>query len=141
MARSAKEKLEKLLEFVNKEENLFTEFSMKAMEKGNMMAMQIHNAEACAYTKMRFTIEDMLSHNGSNPAWESMEFNEAYGYLREGKKIKLPEWNGYWYWSDDRKTIMIHCENGKELDIRDTKNTEYTFGCIVRNDWMVIKDE
>ena len=77
MARSAKEKLEKLLEFVNKEEDLLTEFSMKAMEKGNMMAMQIHNAEACAYTKMRFTIEDMLSHNGSNPAWESMEFNEA----------------------------------------------------------------
>ena len=26
------------------------------------MAMQIHNAEAYAYTKMRYTIEDMLSH-------------------------------------------------------------------------------
>lgn len=33
MAFSAKEKLEKLLEFVNKEEELRTEFSMKAMEK------------------------------------------------------------------------------------------------------------
>lgn len=141
MALSAKEKLEKLLEFVIKEEEARTELSEKAWDKGMMLAVQIHNAEACACMKMRYTIENMLSHNGSNPAWESMEFNEAYGYLREGKKIKLPEWNGYWYWSDDRKTIMIHCENGKELDIRDTKNTEYTFGCIVRNDWMVIKDE
>ena len=60
MAFSAKEKLEKLLEFVNKEEDLRTEFSMKAMENGNIMAAQIHNAEACACTKMRYTIEDML---------------------------------------------------------------------------------
>lgn len=141
MALSAKEKLEKLLEFVNKEEDLRTELSVKAMEEGSIMAMQIHNAEACACMKMRHTIEDMLSHNGSCPAWDSMEFNEAYDHLKKGKKIKLPEWNGYWYWSDDRKTIIIHCENGKELDIRDTKNTEYTFGCIARNDWMVIKDE
>ena len=32
MALSAKEKLEKLLEFVNKEEDLRTELSVKAME-------------------------------------------------------------------------------------------------------------
>lgn len=62
MAFSAKEKLEKLLEFVNKEEGLRTEFPIKAMEKGNIMAMQIHNAKACACTKMRYSIEDMLSH-------------------------------------------------------------------------------
>lgn len=141
MAFSAKEKLEKLLEFVNKEEDLRTELSVKAMEKGNIMAMQINNAEAYVCMKMRYTIEDMLSHNGSNPSWDSMEFNEAYGYLRKGKKIKLPEWDGYWYWSDNRKTIMIHCKNGTEMDIRDTKNIEYTFGYIARNDWVVIKDE
>ena len=51
MALSAKEKLEKLLEFVNKED-LRTELSVKAMEEGSIMAMQIHNAEACACMKM-----------------------------------------------------------------------------------------
>lgn len=62
MAFSAKEKLEKLLEFVNKEEELRAEFSTKAMEEGNIMAMHINNAEACICMKMRYTIEDMLSH-------------------------------------------------------------------------------
>ena len=40
MALSAKEKLEKLLEFVNKEEDLRTELSVKAMEEGSIMAMR-----------------------------------------------------------------------------------------------------
>ena len=114
--------------------------AFSAKEEGSIMAMQIHNAEACACMKMRHTIEDMLSHNGSNPAWDSMEFNEAYGYLRKGKKIKLPEWGGYWYWSDDRNTIMIHCKDGTEMDIRDTKDVGYTFDFIVRNDWIVVEE-
>lgn len=69
-----------------------------------------------------------------------MEFNEAYSYLCAGRKIKLPEWGGYWYWSDDRNTIMIHCKDGTELDIRETKDVAYTFDFIARNDWMVVEE-
>lgn len=139
MAYSAKEKLEKLLQFVTREEELRTEYSIKAMDKNSMLAMQIHSAEASMCTRLRYTIEDMLSHNGSNPAWNSMEFNEAYGYLRKGKKIKLPEWEGFWYWSDNHNTIMIHCKDGTEMDIRDTKDVRYTFAFIIRNDWIVVE--
>lgn len=140
MAFSAKEKLEKLLEFVNKEEELLTEFSMKAMEEGNIMAMQIHNAEACACMKMRHTIEDMLSHNGSNLAWDSMEFNEAYGYLRKGKKIKLPEWTYYWSF-DDYGNIIAHYENVSQLSLGHVEDISEILDFAARNDWMVVEEE
>lgn len=112
------------------------------MDKNNLLLMQIYNAASCECTKMRYTIEDMLSHNGSNPEWDSMEFNEAYKYLREGQKIKLPEWSEYWFWSEDLNTIIIHYKNDMEVDIRDTKNfIEYTLNSIVRNDWVIIEKE
>ena len=141
MAYSAKEKLIKLHEIVQNEEERRTEFSQNCMEKNNTLGMLIHNAEASMCTKIRWTLDGMIYRNGETPEWESMEFNEAYDYLRKGKKIKLPEWNGYWYWSDDRKTIVIHGENDKDFDIRDVKDVEHMFSFIIRNDWMVIEDE
>ena len=64
-------------------------------------------------------------------------FKEAYTFMKECKcRIKLPEWEGYWYWDND--TIMIHLKDGNEIDIRETKDVDYTFGFILRDDWMVL---
>lgn len=68
-----------------------------------------------------------------------MEFSKIYNYLKRGHKIKLPEWGGYWSWEDN--TIMIYTRKGEKLDIRETKDVDYTFSFICRNDWELVKEE
>ena len=63
-----------------------------------------------------------------------MNFKEAFKAMKNGAKVKLPGWNGYWCWDDEKCTIMIHCRpkdsdegQGEVLDIRETQRVEYTF--------------
>ena len=60
----------------------------------------------------------------------SMMFSDAYMLMKQGVKVKLPNWGGYWYWDAEKKTIMIHTKDGEELDIRQTDRPEYTFDNI-----------
>lgn len=53
-----------------------------------------------------------------------MKFKEALQAMKEGVKVKLPSWGGYWYWDADKQTIMMHTKDGKELDIRATQVVE-----------------
>lgn len=69
-----------------------------------------------------------------------MEFSKIYNYLKRGHKIKLPEWGGYWYWNKEKETIVIVTRKGEELDIRETKDVDYTFSFICRNDWEIVQE-
>ena len=73
-----------------------------------------------------------------------MKFSEALKLMKQGAKVKLPGWNGYWCWDDEKQTIMIHCRSkdsnegqGEVLDIRETQRVEYTFMHTQRDDWMI----
>lgn len=66
-----------------------------------------------------------------------MDFRHAWFQLLNGKKIKLPDWNGYWVWENN--TIMMHCHDGKVIDIRQTDNVAYTFSNIAEKTWMVVE--
>lgn len=135
-SRSAEnEKLEKLLKWIAKEEEQRIEFASKCFEKNNALGMHIHNAEASECTKIRWTIEDILNSERS----DKMGFNEAYVLMKRGAKIKRPDWTGYWYWSEEYQTIMIHCKDGQELDIRSTENVGFTMDNICQNDWIEVK--
>lgn len=68
---------------------------------------------------------------------EGMFFEDAFQYMREGAKVKLPSWGGYWYWDKSKKTIMIHTKDGKELDIRETDMVEYTLENIFSYEWII----
>ena len=68
-----------------------------------------------------------------------MRFRDAYYEMKKGKKIRLPEWGGYWEWKND--TIMLNCYDGRVLDIRETEDVDYTFKFICREDWEVIEDD
>ena len=57
--------------------------------------------------------------------------------MKSGAKVKLPSWGGYWYWNPDRKTIIIHTKEGKELDIRSTEMVDYTALNIASEDWII----
>lgn len=67
-----------------------------------------------------------------------MKFGLALKAMKEGKKVKLPSWSGYWYWKDD--TIIMHCKDGQELDIRKTDRVEYTMSNIASEDWIIANE-
>lgn len=69
-----------------------------------------------------------------------MNFKDAFKAMKAGSRVKLPSWGGYWYWSDEKQTIVMHTKDGKKLDIRETERVEYTLGNILSDEW-VIADE
>ena len=57
------EELKKLLEYVRKEEDRYCGYTHKAMHEGKMQAYLIHQAEASAFQRVRYIIEEMLEGN------------------------------------------------------------------------------
>ena len=60
-----------------------------------------------------------------------MKFEEALKAMKAGSKAKLPSWGGYWYWSPEKETIIMHTKDGQELDIRETQSVVYTLQNIL----------
>lgn len=69
-----------------------------------------------------------------------MEFSGALDAMKKGLKVKLPSWSGYWYWSEEKETIIMHTKDGEELDIRSTDRVLYTLDNILSDEW-VLADE
>lgn len=69
-----------------------------------------------------------------------MKFANALDLMQAGKRVKLPEWGGYWFWDVDVETIIIHNKDATELDIRDTKVVDFTLRNICREDWEMVDD-
>lgn len=67
-----------------------------------------------------------------------MKFSEAYEALKQGAKIKMPEWAGFWAMEDGN--IKMHCKDGRVMDIRETEDIDYTLGFIMREDWILVDD-
>ena len=71
-----------------------------------------------------------------------MNFKEAFAKMKQGNKVKLPSWGGYWYWDPEKETIMIQCrpedsDQGALLDIRDTQRVEYTMMNMQSDEWEI----
>lgn len=75
-----------------------------------------------------------------------MKFSEAFKEMKNGKKVKLPSWGGYWCWDADKQTVLMHCIPGNSdtgnpiMDIRETQRVEYTLMNVASEEW-VIADE
>lgn len=70
-----------------------------------------------------------------------MRFDEVFMAMKQGAKAKLPSWGGYWYWDNEKKTIIIHTKDGDELDIRETQVPDYTFSNIASDQWILASKE
>ena len=70
-----------------------------------------------------------------------MKFEEALKHMKNGKKVKLPSWGGYWYWDNDKKTVMMHCKDNNVLDIRETQVVEYTLSNVCSDEWILADEE
>lgn len=66
-----------------------------------------------------------------------MNFRDAFKAMKAGSKVKLPSWGGYWYWDDEKQSIVMHTKDGKKLDIRETQRVEYTLGNILSDEWVI----
>jgi hypothetical protein len=73
-----------------------------------------------------------------------MKFEKAFELMKNGAKVKLPSWGGYWEWDADNLTITMHCRpqdtdkgQGPVLDIRETQRVDYTIKNILSDDWMI----
>ncbi|MCR5704643.1 MAG: DUF2829 domain-containing protein [Eubacterium sp.] len=69
-----------------------------------------------------------------------MKFDEAMKIMKQGGKVKLPSWAGYWRWDDAKQTIVMHCKDGNVLDIRETVRVEYTLDNIMSDEWELAAD-
>lgn len=74
-----------------------------------------------------------------------MNFKEAFTMMKQGFKVKLPAWGGYWYWDPEKETIMIQCrpqdaDAGNLLDIRETRRVEYTLMNILSDEWILANE-
>ena len=70
-----------------------------------------------------------------------MEFKKALELMKQGMKMKLPSWGGYWYWDDEKKTVIMHTKEGKEMDIRETERVIYTLSNILDDGWILADEE
>lgn len=66
-----------------------------------------------------------------------MRFEEALKIMKDGNKVKLPSWSGFWKWDSEKESIIMHTKDGEELDIRETQVVEYTLGNILSDEWIV----
>lgn len=75
-----------------------------------------------------------------------MRFVEALKAMKNGAKVKLPSWGGYWCWDAEKETVMIHCRpqdsdhQGEILDIRETQRVEYTLSNVASDEWMIANE-
>lgn len=66
-----------------------------------------------------------------------MKFMEALKAMKEGYKVKLPSWDGYWVYEAEGDRIWMHCKGGRVLEIRETDVLSYTLENICSDEWMI----
>lgn len=70
-----------------------------------------------------------------------MKFSEAFECMKQGAKVKLPSWGGFWFWDPEKKTIIIHTKDGEEMNIRETQVVDYTFSNVACDDWVIADNQ
>lgn len=64
-----------------------------------------------------------------------MNFTQAYAFMKQGKKVKLPSWCGYWELKND--TINMYTKDNRVVNIKDMENVLYTLDNICSDEWEV----
>lgn len=44
---------------------------------------------------------------------DKMRFEKALELMKQGEKLKLPSWGGYWNWDEEKRTILMHLKMEK----------------------------
>lgn len=63
---------------------------------------------------------------------KNLTFSDALEWLKLGKWIKCPEWEGYWFMKGGNIWVMTH--EGKVVD------TPWFEQTVLREDWQVVEE-
>ena len=67
-----------------------------------------------------------------------MRFKDAYlDLLQYGYPIKRKEWDGYWIYNEDLKTVEIHLSNGEILNMNNNEDWDLTLSNVIEDDWTI----
>lgn len=66
-----------------------------------------------------------------------MNFIKALELMKQGHKVKLPSWGGFWYWDPVKHTVMIITKDNELLDIRETQVVAYTLSHVASDEWIL----
>lgn len=69
-----------------------------------------------------------------------MNFKQALEVMKQGKKVKLPSWGGYWEYDAKINGIVIHCKEGNVL-YNCTERLLYTAENIISDEWVIADEE
>lgn len=70
-----------------------------------------------------------------------MKFEQALKAMKQGAKVKLPSWGGYWCWDEENQTIIMYTKDNKRIDIRETQRVEYTLQNVLSDEWISASGE
>lgn len=68
-----------------------------------------------------------------------MNFGQAFKAMKQGEKVKLPSWGGYWAWENN--SIMMHTKDGQVINLLDTDRPEYTFQNMASDEFILANEE
>ena len=75
-----------------------------------------------------------------------MNFKQALELMKQGKKVKLPSWGGYWEYEpaadeESQDRIWMYTKEGNVLEIRETDRLVYTLENILSDEWVLADEE
>ena len=70
-----------------------------------------------------------------------MRFKQALELMKQGHKVKLPSWGGYWEYEAEGDRIWMHTKDNNVLEIRETERLSYTIENILSDEWIIADEE
>ena len=69
-----------------------------------------------------------------------MDFKQALVAMKEGHKVKLPSWGGYWELNQEGNGIVMHTKDGEVLNDY-TQRLFYTIENVLSDEWMIADNQ
>ena len=70
-----------------------------------------------------------------------MRFKQALELMKQGHKVKLPSWGGYWEYEAEGERIWMHTKDNNVLEIRETERLSYTIENILSDEWIIADED
>jgi len=67
-----------------------------------------------------------------------MNFASALFAMERGHRVRRSHWSGYW--CIESGELLIHCRDGRDLNLRESEDMVYTLRNISCDDWEIVKD-
>lgn len=68
-----------------------------------------------------------------------MDFKQALEAMKQGFKVKQPNWSGYW--CIEEGDVKMYCKDGKILSIRESEDLLYTLTFMTIDQWIIANEE